>query len=80
MALVPDVGILASRDIVAVEHATLAKIRTRDLDKDAIPAGRKLHRGKHLFEKLHGKDPYVQIRALERRGLGSTRYRVREVT
>ena len=80
MALVPDVGILASRDIVAVEHATLAKIRTRDLDKDAIPAGRKLHRGKHLFEKLHGKDPYVQLRALERRGLGSTRYRVREVT
>jgi len=79
MALVPDVGILASRDIVALEQASLAKIRTRDLNRNALPGDRKLHRGKHLFEKLHGKDPYVQIRALERRGLGSTKYRVLQV-
>jgi len=79
MALVPDVGILASRDIVAIEHASLAKVRTKNLNPDALPSDRTLHKGKHLFEKIHGKDPYVQIAALERRGLGWTRYTVREV-
>ncbi len=79
MPLVPDIGIMASRDIVAIEQATLAKIKARDLNPDALPGDRQLHKGKHLFEKLHGKDPYVQIRALERRRLGSSRYTVREV-
>jgi uncharacterized Fe-S center protein len=79
MSLVPDVGILASRDIVAVEHATLAKIKASNLNTDGLPGDRTLGKGKHLFEKIHGKDPYVQIRALERRGLGSTKYTVRQV-
>jgi hypothetical protein len=33
-----------------------------------------------LFEKIYGKDPYGQVRALERRGLGSSRYKLVEVT
>jgi len=79
MPLVPDVGIMASRDIVAVEHATLAKIKSKNLNPDALPADRTLGKGKHLFEKIHGKDPYVQVEALERQGLGSTDYTIREV-
>lgn len=39
----------------------------------------KLGKGRHLFEKLHGKDPYAQVLALERLGAGITKYKVVEV-
>ncbi len=73
-ALVPDVGIMASTDLVAIDGATLDAVRTTDLIKGSLPHGRKLVKGKHLFEKIHGKDPFVQIRALEKRKLGTSKY------
>jgi hypothetical protein len=35
--------------------------------------------GEHLFEKVHGKDPFIQVDALERHGLGSRKYKLKEV-
>ena len=78
-ALVPDVGILASRDMVAVEKASLDLLDADDVLPNSLPKGRELGKKGHLFERIHHKDPFVQLRALERRGLGTQRYRLIEV-
>ena len=78
-AMVPDIGILMSDDLVAIEMASLSKIKAKDFIEGTLPKGRKLMKGKHFFEKIHRKDPYVQINALERRGLGSKEFRIVEV-
>lgn len=77
--LVPDIGILASRDIVAIEQASLDLIKSEDFLPGSLPEGRSLGEGKHLFEKIHGKDPFVQVAALEAKGLGSRDYKLVEV-
>jgi hypothetical protein len=77
-ALVPDIGIFGGTDIVAVDHAALSSVKTRNLIPGSITPPYRLGKGKHLFEKLHAKDPFVQIRAMERLGMGSTKYRIVE--
>jgi len=78
-ALVPDIGILASDDIVAVETASLDLIRTENLLPNGLPKGRELMAGKgHLFEKLHGKDPYEMIRRLQKHHGGNSSYELKE--
>ena len=42
-------------------------------------AHRRLIKGRHLFEQIHGKDPFLQIRALEQHGVGRSRYRLIDV-
>jgi hypothetical protein len=78
-SLVPDIGIMVSRDIVAIEQATLDAIKTENLIPGTLPLGRQLRKGQHLFERIHGKDPFVQVAALERRGLGTRQYELIEV-
>jgi len=59
--LIPDVGILASTDPVAIDVATL------DLTKQA--------NGKHLTATAYPRhDPLIQLRHAEKVGLGSTTY------
>jgi len=78
--LVPDIGIFASRDIVAVEKATLDSIDYKNLLPGSIPQGLILRDiDGHLFQKIHGKDPYIQVYACERRGLGGSNYEIEEV-
>jgi uncharacterized Fe-S center protein len=76
-ALVPDVGILAGRNIVAVETASLDKIKFSKLMKEGLPEGRKivLKRG-HMFERIHGKDPYTQVRKMAELGFGPAHYKL----
>ena len=78
-SLVPDIGIMMSEDIVAIETASLKAIKTENFIEGTLPKGRKLMKGKHLLEKIHHKDPFIQVNALERRGLGKKRYRFIEV-
>ena len=78
-SIVPDVGILAAHDIVAVEQATVDAIKTEDFIPGSLVANREFVKGRTLFEKIHGKDPLVQIRALERHGLGTRRYELADV-
>ena len=78
-SLVPDIGILAGRDIVAIEQATLDMIRTEDLIAGALPPQWELGTEGHLFERVHGKDPHAVIEFLEELGLGSRKYKVQEV-
>ena len=79
-ALVPDIGILASDDIVAVETASLDMIKTENLLSNGLPKGRSLLKtGRHLFEKIHAKDPYVMVQMLEQHYRGTSRYNIEEV-
>ncbi len=78
-SLVPDIGIFASDDIVAVERASLDAIRIEDLIPVGVPAGMELGGEGHLFQRLHGKDPYLQLAKLEEQGLGSQAYALKTV-
>ena len=73
-SLVPDIGIMASDDIVAVERASMDAIRFEDLIPSGVPEGMELGKEGHLFERLHGKNPFVQLDKLEEQGLGSQAY------
>jgi uncharacterized Fe-S center protein len=77
--LVPDVGILGSRDMVAIEKASLDLLDADEVLPNSLPKGRELGPKGHLFERIHYKDPFVQLRALERHGLGTQRYELVEV-
>jgi uncharacterized Fe-S center protein len=78
-ALVPDIGILASGDLVAVDRASLDMIKTEHLLYNGLPKGRALGKGKHLFEKIHAKDPYAMLACLKKYYGGSDTYRIIEV-
>jgi len=78
-SLVPDVGIMASRDLVAIEKASLDIIKDGTPLPGSLPVGRELRNGKHLFERIWGKDPYGQIEELEKIGLGNSNYVIEEV-
>lgn len=70
-ALVPDIGILASLDPVAIDRASLDMI-----DKATAIDGSGLPQGPDRMGRLHNVDSLVQLRSAERLGLGSTDYRL----
>jgi uncharacterized Fe-S center protein len=78
-SLVPDIGIMASEDIVAIEKACLDAIKVENLIPDGVPEGYELGTEGHLFERLHHKNPFIQLRELEKRGLGTQQYFIEEV-
>lgn len=73
-SLVPDIGIMAGYDIVAVEQASLDAVKMENLIPTGVPEGMELTGEGHLFQQLHGKNPYIQLDALEREGLGTRSY------
>ena len=73
-ALVPDIGIMASDDIVALERASMDAIKFENLIPAGIPEGHRMGSSGHLFQRLHGKDPYAQLDKLVKYGLGSMDY------
>jgi len=76
-SLVPDIGIIAGRNIVAVETASLDKIKFSKLMWEGLPRGRKIVLKKgHLFQRIHGKDPYVQLRKMAKLGFGPASYKI----
>jgi uncharacterized Fe-S center protein len=77
-ALVPDIGVMASQDIVAVERACIDAIKFENLLLSGVPKGMELGTEGHLFQRLHGKDPHVQLNELEKRGLGTQEYTIEE--
>ncbi|MBM3709799.1 MAG: hypothetical protein FJW61_05200 [Actinobacteria bacterium] len=70
---------MASDDIAAIEKASLDAIKFENLLPDSLPAGRELREGKHLFEKIWGKDPYLQIKILDELGMGNSSYELEEI-
>lgn len=78
-SLVPDIGVMAGNDIVAIEKACLDAIKTEDIIRDGLPQGLELGTEGHLFERIHGKNPYIQLTELEKMGLGSQSYDIEEI-
>ncbi|NSW91250.1 MAG: DUF362 domain-containing protein [Firmicutes bacterium] len=78
-SLVPDIGIMYSKDIVAIEKASLDAIKVENLIPAGVPKGHELGKKGHLFERLHYKDPFVQLNELEKQGLGTQQYEIEEV-
>lgn len=78
-SLVPDIGLMSSWDMAAIETASLDQIKFERLIPEGVPEGFKLGDKGHLFERLHGKDPYSQIKFLEEYGLGSREYILEKV-
>lgn len=70
--VVPDVGILASLDAVAIDNASL------DLIAQAKPIGRFTNvDSRDILGKINGTDSLIQIRVAHNLGLGNTEYRLR---
>jgi uncharacterized Fe-S center protein len=78
-SLVPDIGVMASNDIVAIEKACLDAIKLENLIPSALPKGHEFGTQGHLFERLHGKNPFIQLEELEKRGLGTMEYTIQEI-
>lgn len=78
--IVPDVGVIASTDMVATEQASLDMVRTEDFIPDSLPPPYTVRDvDGHLFMKIHGKDPYLQVEEAEKVGLGEREYEIEEV-
>lgn len=79
-AMVPDVGIFGSTDLVAVEQASIDSIKTEDVIEGSLPHPLSLRDVPgHLLQKIHGKDPYLQCEEAAKLGLGEQEYELVEV-
>jgi len=78
-SLVPDIGIMASDDLVAVERASIDAIKIENLIREGVPQGMEMGGEGHLFKQLHGKDPFIQLDKLEEIGLGTQAYEIEMV-
>ncbi len=73
-SIVPDIGIVASDNICAVETAALDLVRAEDFIEGSLPAPLKRSGSGHLFQQIHGKDPFIQIEECTKIGMGSGKY------
>ncbi|TFF95726.1 DUF362 domain-containing protein, partial [Candidatus Thorarchaeota archaeon] len=83
--VVNDIGVVGSRDIVAVEAASLDLVAEEGLIESMIPPFMRPNLDPdaklHPFARLHGpmKDPYIVVDYAEHLGLGSKNYEFVEV-
>jgi len=78
-SLVPDIGIVAGDDLVAIETAALDLIKAEHYIEGSLPPPFRLSGSGHLFQRIHGKDPYMQVQECEKLHLGSRKYKLVEV-
>jgi len=79
LPIVPDIGILASKDIAALEKATIDLINSSPVVPGSIGELAGLKPGDNKFFVIHGRDPYIQVYAAHRKGLGNIEYELLEV-
>ena len=81
--ILPDLGILGSKDILAIDKATLDLLRDKPLIKENVSMSLDINDDPrlHPFARIHGpwKDPYLQIYYGEKYGLGNPEYELVEV-
>lgn len=78
--VVPDIGILASTDIVAIEQASLDLVSMAQVIADSRAGDKNVTRSENIFKAINGHDPYLQVRAAAALGLGSPEYELVPVT
>ncbi|WP_457554720.1 DUF362 domain-containing protein [Candidatus Pyrohabitans sp.] len=78
--IVPDIGVLASRDALAIDRASLDLIEASQGLENTLLGEESRARGARKFESLfEDLDTRVQLAEAERLGLGSAEYRLVEV-
>jgi uncharacterized Fe-S center protein len=77
-SVVPDIGILASKDIVAIDQASADLVNKKAGIKDTRLA-RNLAPGADKFKALHKVDWEVQLAYAEKLGLGNRDYRLTRI-
>ncbi len=81
--ILPDLGILGSRDIVAIDKATLDLLADKPLFKENVSQCLEVNDdlSLHPFARIHGpyKDPYIMIKFAEKYHLGSSDYTLEEI-
>ena len=78
-SIVPDIGIVAGDDIVAVETAALDLIKAEDFIEGSLTSPLSRRGDGHLLQQIHGKDPYIQVAECIKVGLGESEYRLSRV-
>ena len=78
-SIVPDIGIVASNDIVAVEKAALDLIKSEEFIARSLPKPLRRTGSGHLLQQISGKDPYIQIKECIGQKLGRADYRLVKV-
>jgi len=74
LPVVPDIGILASTDVVAIDKACL------DLIAQSKPIGKFVNiSSPDILGKINGTDSLIQVRAAQKLGLGSIEYQLQAV-
>ncbi|MCG3254625.1 MAG: DUF362 domain-containing protein [Candidatus Heimdallarchaeota archaeon] len=81
-----DIGVVGSKDIVAIETATLDLIKKEEIIEKNIPPYFKHvnldpNEDFHPFTRVHGpyKDPYETVQFAEKMGLGTSKYELIEI-
>ena len=73
LPVVPDIGILASADVVAIDKASL------DLIAQSKPLGEFAHvSSSDILGKINGTDSLIQVRAAQELDLGNMAYKLKE--
>jgi len=75
-SIVPDIGIIASDNIVAAETAAIDLIKAEHFIEGSLPSPLRRSGSGHLFQQIHGKDPYIQVEECVKAGLGDRKYRL----
>ncbi|MFX1572492.1 MAG: DUF362 domain-containing protein [Promethearchaeota archaeon] len=85
-SIINDIGLLGSKDIIAIETATLDLIKKEGIiEKNIPPYFKDVNLDPkddiHPFTRLHGpyKDPYESVRFLEKMGVGNSNYELIEI-
>jgi uncharacterized Fe-S center protein len=78
--IVPDIGILASRDPVAIDAASFDLVNLQEGLEGSF-LGSNFRKGEDKFKGMrHATDGYLQVRYAEKIGLGSAEYRLLELS
>lgn len=76
-AIVPDIGILASRDIVAIDQASYDKVTKATGNALSVAEGMKA--GTDKFLAMHNVDVNVTMHYAEELGMGTRQYVLKEI-
>ncbi|MHB8881337.1 MAG: DUF362 domain-containing protein [Thermodesulfovibrionales bacterium] len=77
--VIQDLGILVSRDPVAIEQASIDLMLQAPPLPGSLAADKKIAAGDDIFKKLHNKPYMIQVQEAERLGLGKSAYELVEV-
>ena len=76
-AIVPDIGILASRDIVAIDQASYDKVTKATGNALSVAEG--MGAGTDKFMAMHNVDVNVTMEYAEKLGMGTRQYVIKEI-